>query len=397
MSANLRSKRPVSLRGITWNHSRGFLPMVATAQRFGEMWPNVDIHWEKRSLQDFADFGLSNLAGQFDLLVIDHTFLGWAAREGAILPLDQHLSDDFVSSQNASSVGLSSPGYSYAGHHWAATIDAAAPVSSWRPDLLERAKVSVPRSWEEVLDLAQYGLVTFSAAPFDALMNFYTVCCALDREPFADVGPMVEIEVAAEALTMLRELLSLCSREVLGHNPIVTYELMSSSDSIAFCPFAFGYSNFARSGYAKNRLQFGDLCQIESSVKTRSPLGGTALSVSSRCPHKEIALEYLKFVSSEECQRGLYFYCGGQPGHRAAWTDPQTNWITQNYFEDTLPVLDRASLRPRYDGYIPFQDVAARLVHTFLSDGGDPRLTAKTLRAVHDQSRVSGRSVWNHG
>ena len=39
----------IELRGITWNHTRGYLPMAATAQRFSEMHPGVSIHWEKRS------------------------------------------------------------------------------------------------------------------------------------------------------------------------------------------------------------------------------------------------------------------------------------------------------------------------------------------------------------
>jgi hypothetical protein len=44
----------INLKGITWNHSRGLLPMVATAQRFSELYPNVNITWEKRSLQQFG-------------------------------------------------------------------------------------------------------------------------------------------------------------------------------------------------------------------------------------------------------------------------------------------------------------------------------------------------------
>ena len=31
------------MRGITWNHSRGFPPLVATAQRFEELNPDVTI------------------------------------------------------------------------------------------------------------------------------------------------------------------------------------------------------------------------------------------------------------------------------------------------------------------------------------------------------------------
>src|ERR1700682_539583 len=97
----------VKLKGITWNHSRGFLPMVATAQRFGEMRPDVEITWEKRSLQDFADFPIPRLAQKYDLLVIDHPFVGYAARHQVFLPLDDHLSPDFLTEQEENSVGLS--------------------------------------------------------------------------------------------------------------------------------------------------------------------------------------------------------------------------------------------------------------------------------------------------
>ena len=67
------------LRGITWNHSRGFVSVVATAQRFCEIRPEVDIIWEKRSLQEFADAPIQGLAEDYDLLVIDHPWAGYAA------------------------------------------------------------------------------------------------------------------------------------------------------------------------------------------------------------------------------------------------------------------------------------------------------------------------------
>ena len=66
----------VELIGITWNHTRGYLPMVATAQRFSELRPHVSIAWHKRSLQAFADAPLVDLAARFDLMVIDHPSIG---------------------------------------------------------------------------------------------------------------------------------------------------------------------------------------------------------------------------------------------------------------------------------------------------------------------------------
>ena len=53
---------PIRLRGIAWDHSRGFTPMVATAQRYGELHPGIQVTWEKRSLQAFADAPLAALA-----------------------------------------------------------------------------------------------------------------------------------------------------------------------------------------------------------------------------------------------------------------------------------------------------------------------------------------------
>jgi len=95
----------IELTGITWNHTRGYLPMVATAQRFSELHPDVSITWHKRSLQQFADAPLSDLATRFDLMVIDHPSIGEAAQHNLLLPLDQYLSAAFLADQAANSVG----------------------------------------------------------------------------------------------------------------------------------------------------------------------------------------------------------------------------------------------------------------------------------------------------
>lgn len=44
----------ICLRGITWNHSRAFSPLVAASQRFEELNPGIHIVWEKQRLDDFG-------------------------------------------------------------------------------------------------------------------------------------------------------------------------------------------------------------------------------------------------------------------------------------------------------------------------------------------------------
>src|SRR5207245_2402378 len=114
-------------------------------------------------------------------------------------------------------------------------------------------------------------------------------------------------ETGARALAMLRELAALCPRGCFSWNPIATYEVMSSGSALAYCPFAYGYSNYARCGYAPHRLEFGDLVKGPTGNRCRSTLGGTGLAISARCQHKETAAEYAQFVATAECQRALYF------------------------------------------------------------------------------------------
>src|SRR5260370_12996063 len=163
----------VPLRGIAWNHTRGFLPMVAAAQRFEDFFDGVKISWEKRSLKSFGDAGLEAMVQEFDLLVIDHPYVGQFASCPLIEPLKNHLPGDFIKELRDHSVGKSFDSYWYDGGLWAVPIDAAAPVSSIREDLLRDAGLRLPERWEDVCDLARRGLVSVPATPVDSLMNFY--------------------------------------------------------------------------------------------------------------------------------------------------------------------------------------------------------------------------------
>ncbi|HJZ47561.1 MAG TPA: extracellular solute-binding protein [Roseiflexaceae bacterium] len=374
----------ITLTGITWNHTRGFLPLIATAQRFGELHPDVTIEWHKRSLQEFADAPIERLAERFDLLIIDHPFAGYAAAHPTLLALDELLPADFLADQAANSVGASHASYAYGGHQWALAIDAATPVSAYRPDLLERYDTRSPETWDDLLALARRGRIALPAIPIDSLMNFYMLCIGVGEQPFASAERVVDPKTGVTALELLRELVSLCAPACLQRNPIATYEALVGDD-LVYCPFAYGYSNYARSEYTTRPLRFGGLVRLDGRP-LRSTLGGTGLAISARCRDLQPALVYAQFVASPACQRGMYAIGGGQPGHRQAWLDPALNQACNNYFLDTLPTLDDAYLRPRYPGYIEFQDHAGPVVHRYLREGGDPRAALAEIDGLYRQS-----------
>ena len=76
------------LNGMTWDHPRGYAPLVEGSRRWKEL-SGVEIHWDRRSLQDFEAFPVAELARQYDLMIIDHPHVGQAVREACLLPLDE--------------------------------------------------------------------------------------------------------------------------------------------------------------------------------------------------------------------------------------------------------------------------------------------------------------------
>ena len=134
----------IELRGSTWDHTRGYAPLAATAEAYSAAHPDVRIIWEKRTLRDFAEMPLPQLALRYDMIVLDHPWMGGCVATGSLLPLDECLSAEFLSDWAQNSVGKSHASYNYDGHQWALAIDAASQVSAYRPDLLAQPHLAPP-------------------------------------------------------------------------------------------------------------------------------------------------------------------------------------------------------------------------------------------------------------
>jgi len=63
----------------------------------------------------------------------------------------------------------------------------------------------------------------------------------------------------------------------------------------------------------------------------------------------------------------------------------------RDFFRNTLEALDRAFLRPRYAGYLYFQDRAGIPVRDYLRYGGDPRAVLEMLNGLYRESQKEGQ------
>lgn len=380
----------IELKGIAWNHSRALPPLVATAQRFGELHPDVEITWEKRSLHAFGHASLPELAEAFDLLVVDHPMMGDAAATGTLVDLSELINADEMRDMQSDSVGHSFESYLYGDSLFALPIDAAAPAASFRPDLLALAGFELPTQWSEVLRIARRGLVRMPGFPADLFLNFMGLCVSNGSSVADGPAHLFERTVALESLDELRELASLMPHEFYEWNPIKLYEQMSSRDDFAYCPFAYTYSNYSRAGFAQHHLRFGQPPSLNDGTSMRTVLGGTGLAISTRCRQRSVAIQYGLYVAGRASQSTLYGVCGGQPSRRSAWQDEELNRLTDRFFERTLESIETAYVRPRYPGYVGLQEKAGFAIAEYLRNGGNAGKQLDQVDALYRTSLMAG-------
>ncbi len=381
-----------TLRGMTWNHSRGYDPMVATANEYARTHPGVEIMWEKRSLQAFADFPVDQLAREYDLIVIDHPHVGMVAREGCLVALDSVGRTEELAALAQQSLGGSHETYQLQGHQWALAIDAATQVACYRPDLLP----TPPTTWNEVIALAAQGKVLWPIKPVDALMSFYTLAANRGTPCRTDGNtPLLAREDARAVLDAMAALTRHVPRECLAMNPIEAFELMATQDQYAYCPLGYGYTNYSRDGYRPHLLQFANIPSLGNAGPRGSAIGGTGIAVSSHCKAIDVAVDYAFWIASAACQRSLFFDSGGQPGNAAAWDDNHCNTIAHDFFRATRATLDAVYVRPRYDGYMQFQDDAGNIINAFLSGNIDMNTALNDLEGSYQKSLVTTNPTIN--
>jgi len=375
----------VTLRGMTWDHPRGYDPLVACSAVW-ETRTGVRLEWERRSLQDFESFPVAELAQRYDLIVIDHPHVGQITREHCLVPLDDGAE---IARLGKEYVGASLASYVWEGRLWALPIDAAAQVQAWRPDRLARP----PADWRQMLDLAATGAVLCPLRPPHDLMALFTLS-GLSGSPARVDGPELLAPAAAGvAYELLRELASLIEPACLALDPIAVLERMSRPDCACVCsPLIYGYVSYSRAGAnggARAAIAFGDLMPLMPGGRPAgSALGGTGIAVSARSPHRQAAIEFAYWVAGREAQRGPYLSGGGQPASAAAWEDAAANGGALDFYRNTRATLESAWLRPRQAGYMRFQQAAGARLLQALESGEPARSVIAAINRLFDGAQA---------
>jgi len=358
---------------MTWDHARGFDPLARNVPLFLADHPDYEIEWTRRSLRDFGVQPVEVLAEQFDIIVIDHPFCGRAKATGCLLDLKPLFPASFFVMLEKESVGPSTRSYYYGGGIWGLPTDAASQVASYRPDLLAALGFrQPPKTWDEVLEL---GRAATKAGRYLGLPGVQSDAACLVITLAANIGKPIGTkpdgflppDVFATVLDYLAELKPYCHPQSSARNPIATYDAMVAGDDIVYVPFGFGYTNYSRE-VVPLPIRYTTIAGPGPDPAAGALLGGAGCAISARCRDVEAAVEYLTWLHQPAHQAGAYFEAGGQPGIRTAWVSAEDDRAAGGFFSGTLETLDKAFVRPRFDGFIHAIEHMGALVHRFLAD-----------------------------
>ncbi len=356
----------IQLRGMTWNHPRGYDPMIACS-RIWQQETGVAIEWDRRSLQDFESYPVDELATEYDLIVIDHPHMGQVVAKSCLVPLDTTDHSTALLELARSSVGPSFASYTFDAHQWALPIDAAAQVQAFRPD-----RVAAPvKTWQNLLDAAHNRRVLLPLRPPHSLLTFMSLTANLGAdENFTQDRHFISLEAGCDVFERLAELAALGDPQQFEMDPIAALETLSRTDSpFDLIPFVYGYVSYATEGFRPARLGFADIPSLGEKGPLGSTLGGTGIAISIRSDHVDEAAEFAFWVASEHVQSGPFAGAGGQPGHNRAWTSGDVNATANGFYRDTSSTLELAFVRPRHNGYMAFQQRGSELINSALVSG----------------------------
>ena len=381
---------PASYLGLTWDHPRGFNALAAAAAGVDPAVLTID--WSKQPLEGFESHPIDDLAARFDVVVIDHPHVGEAVAKECFVPLEDLFSEAEIAGWARATIGPCLSSYRYAGRHWALPLDAATQVMACLP---ERLEAEIPRTWAEVAELAARRPVALSLAGPHAVLSFMSLCVALGEPPASrDPGVFVSAVTGTSALDVLARLAAATPAWTRSLNPIGLLEAMARGEDLALAPLVYGYVNYAApADPGRRKVHFADAPVVEGQGLPGSTLGGTGIAVSRRAKVTPALTDHLRWLMSSNAQAGFIPAHDGQPSRRDAWADDAVNAAWGGFYRETAATLEAAWVRPRFDGYIPFQTKASAILRKALDEGAPAAATLARLQDAYAAARPEGAEI----
>lgn len=272
----------------------------------------------------------------------------------------------------------------------------------YNSDAFEEAGLSAPTTWDEVEAAAEtlhrpamYGFATITVAPEQAIYFFVPVLRTFGSDIFADPPNdwtiTINDEQALAALEWLLEMREYSPPGVgnTGQQDVLSYlangQLAQAINVSAVYPFMDDPDYGAFPGV----IDFAPIPSLPD-VDTSSTIGNWVAGIPETSPNKELALDFLRFVTSEEMQV-LTGENGGVPVHEGAIEDLASREGDEYRFfrayNETFPF---AESRPRLQEYPQIVDSVATHFQRAMVEEEEPQealdAMAQEIQAIMEEA-----------
>lgn len=217
----------------------------------------------------------------------------------------------------------------------------------------------------------------FQAADYEGLIcNYFEIARSIDSRFLSGDSIDLRSPTARQALRMLVDFVHtdrVSPSSVLEYDENKSYVAMLESDAV----FVRGWPNFVenfRKFYPDtSKFRFIDrapMPHFAGNVPT-SVYGGWNLMVSKFSTKKEAAIEFIRFLQTEEAQKKMFELGGYIPVNRAVYAD--TSYLSAHPdLRFYRGLVERGFHRPSLENYTQISDVIAHFVHRAIQGELDP-------------------------
>lgn len=359
----------MNLKGLTWDHPRGYHALQTSLE-----WEHCPIEkWDVQPLSGFEETPLHELASHYDLLVIDHPHLGQAIASDCLQPLDAQLSPMWLEGLKTHCIGQAAHSYWLDNHCWALPLDASSQIMAYRSE--QRDTALAINGWLDLLrSRCRFQLCL--AGPHSTLQLLALSLAVGSSGP--NNHQFMSIHDGVEAVDLMKSLFLTSVAPSTFLNPIEILDTLNDSSKFDLCPFVYGYVNYSQ---VPSRIE---VCAPPSNI---SILGGTGIAITNKCHVTNELLLYLKKLLSSDVQNTFIPEYNGQPSFKSAWKNTDVNQRVNHFYHHAYTTVDNAYLRPRYAGYIDFQDAAAQLIRKGLTNRTSSKQMVKEINLLYSKTR----------
>ena len=363
------------LRFVTWRSEAARLWQQIIAD-FEAKHPGVKVVQEvgPHSSTEFHDLvtqKLRNRDPQMDVFFMDVIWPAEFAAAGWALPLDSF----FPAGEQRAFLPAPIAANSYDGHIYGVPMFVDAGMLYYRKDLLEKYKLSPPRTWPElvrqarlILDQERDPYLTGYSAQFK---QYEGLVCNMMEFILSNGASLwderklqstIDSDKAKEAVRFVRDQIvgAIANRGILAYQEPESLALFTQGKAIFHrnWPYAWEASNDPQQSKVAGQVGIMPLPAFPGQ-KSAATLGGWQLGISRFSRNAQLAWQFVDYMTSRETQRRLALYTGRAPARKALYDDPEILKKSPQ-FRSQYETFTRAAPRPRTPVYLPLSNVLQR-------------------------------------